>query len=115
MVKWRYKLEFQGKALRETINNGGEDLESCKATLQVLKNCYDQIKRLVEDDWWNFESDYESLEHHIEVLNNPDESKREDALLDGGYDGAFDTTPYKGFEGFVQQLQFYYYRHLKGK
>ena len=87
MVKWRYKLEFQGKALRETINNGGEDLESCKATLQVLKNCYDQIKRLVEDDWWNFESDYESLEHHIEVLNNPDESKREDALLDGGYDG----------------------------
>ena len=87
MVKWRYKLEFQGKALRETINNGGEDLESCKATLQVLKNCYDQIKRLVEDDWWNFESDYESLEYYIEVLNNPDESKREDALLDGGYNG----------------------------
>lgn len=37
MVKWRYKLEFQGKALREIINNGGEDLESCKATLQALK------------------------------------------------------------------------------
>lgn len=37
MVKWRYKLEFQGKTLRETINNGGEDLESCKATLQALK------------------------------------------------------------------------------
>lgn len=87
MVKWRYKLEFQGKALRETINNGGEDLESCKATLQVLKNCYDQIKRLVKDDWWNFESDYESLEYCIEVLNNPDESKREDALLDCGYIG----------------------------
>lgn len=36
-------------------------------------------------------------------------------LLDEIYDGSFDTTPYKGFEGFVQQLQFYYYRHLKGK
>lgn len=53
MTEWRYKLEFHGKALRETINNGGEDLESCKATLQALKDCYDQIKRLVKDDWCN--------------------------------------------------------------
>ena len=29
------------------------------------------------------------------------------------YGGNFDTSPYEGFEGFVQQLQFYYYRHLK--
>lgn len=29
------------------------------------------------------------------------------------YSGNFDTSPYEGFEGFVQQLQFYYYRHLK--
>ena len=36
-------------------------------------------------------------------------------LINEVYDGHFDTTPYKGFEGFVQQLQFYYYRHLKGK
>lgn len=36
-------------------------------------------------------------------------------LLDEIYSGSFDTEPYKGFEGFVQQLQFYYYRHLKGK
>ena len=36
-------------------------------------------------------------------------------LLNEVYSGTFDTTPYKGFEGFVQQLQFYYYRHLKGK
>lgn len=36
-------------------------------------------------------------------------------LLDEVYNGRFDTTPYKGFEGFIQQLQFYYYRHLKGK
>ena len=27
MAKWRYKLEFRGKALREAINNGGEDLD----------------------------------------------------------------------------------------
>lgn len=36
-------------------------------------------------------------------------------MMDEVYGGHFDTTPYKGFEGFVQQLQFYYYRHLKGK
>lgn len=35
MAEWRYKLQFYGKALREKINNGGEDLESCKATLQA--------------------------------------------------------------------------------
>ena len=36
-------------------------------------------------------------------------------LLNEVYSGTFDTTPYKGFEGFVQQLQVYYDRHLKGK
>lgn len=36
-------------------------------------------------------------------------------MIDEVYNGYFDTTPYKGFEGFVQQLQFYYYRSLKGK
>ena len=34
-------------------------------------------------------------------------------MIDEVYNGYFDITPYKGFEGFVQQLQFYYYRHLK--
>ncbi len=29
------------------------------------------------------------------------------------YGGNFDTSPYEGFEGFAQQLQFYYYRYLK--
>ena len=87
MVEWQYKLQFYGKALRETINNGGEDLESCKATLQALKNCYDQIKMLNKDDWWEFEGEYETLLYYIETLNNPDESKRENALLDGGYAG----------------------------
>lgn len=36
-------------------------------------------------------------------------------MIDEIYGGHFDTTPYKDFEGFIQQLQFYYYRHLKGK
>ena len=87
MIKWRYKLEYHGKALRETINTGGDDLESCKKTLLALKDCYDQIKSLVKADWWEFESDYNTLNFYIEALNNPDEGKREDALLDGGYDG----------------------------
>ena len=38
----------------------------------------------MKDDWWEFESDYNTLNFYIEALNNPDEGKREDALLDGG-------------------------------
>lgn len=84
-MKWRYRLDHSGKTLRETINDGDEDLESCKATLHALKDCYDQIKMLVKDDWCNFECEYESLVYYIDVLNNPDEEKREDDLLDSGY------------------------------
>lgn len=36
-------------------------------------------------------------------------------LINEIYEGHFDATPYSGFKGFIQQLQFYYYRHLKGK
>lgn len=31
------------------------------------------------------------------------------------YDDNFDFTPYRGFEGCIQQLMFYYYRHLHEK
>lgn len=86
-MEWRYKLDHSGKTLRETINNGDEGLESCKATLQSLKNCYDQIKKMVKNNWYNFECEYESLEYYIDVLNNPNESEREDALFDSGYNG----------------------------
>ena len=34
-------------------------------------------------------------------------------LLHEVYNDKFDFTPYRGFEGFIQQLQFYYYRNLK--
>lgn len=36
-------------------------------------------------------------------------------LLNEIYDGNFDTDSYKGFEGFIQQLLFYYYRFIHGK
>lgn len=36
-------------------------------------------------------------------------------ILDDVYGGDFDGSPYKGFLGFVQLLEFYYYRHLNGK
>lgn len=36
-------------------------------------------------------------------------------LIENIYHGEFDPTPYQGFEGFIQQLQFYYYRSMKGK
>lgn len=88
MRKWKYSLTIQGKLLRQAISNGGEDIESCKTILQALKSCYDQIKGLVKDDWWNFISDYESLEYYIDVLNDSDVNKRRGALLDGGFAGS---------------------------
>lgn len=36
-------------------------------------------------------------------------------LIENIYHGEFDPTHYQGFEGFIQQLQFYYYRSMKGK
>lgn len=36
-------------------------------------------------------------------------------LLHEVYNDNFDFTPYHGFEGFIQQLMFYYYRHLKAR
>lgn len=36
-------------------------------------------------------------------------------ILTNIYDNKFDFTPYAGFEGYVQQLMFYYYRHLNEK
>lgn len=35
-------------------------------------------------------------------------------LIDDVYSGSFDITPYAPCAGYVQQLQFYYYRSLKG-
>ena len=36
-------------------------------------------------------------------------------ILHAVYNDNFDFTPYHGFEGFIQQLMFYYYRHLKAR
>lgn len=36
-------------------------------------------------------------------------------VLNSIYKGLFDITPYKGFEGFIQQLMFYYYRDIARK
>lgn len=35
-------------------------------------------------------------------------------LIDDVYGGSFDVEPYREWAGFVQQIMFYYYRHLKG-
>lgn len=35
-------------------------------------------------------------------------------LIDDVYCGHFDVEPYREWAGFVQQIMFYYYRHLKG-
>lgn len=36
-MKWKYDLKSFGKELRQCINEGGEDLESCRKTLRALE------------------------------------------------------------------------------
>ena len=59
MANWKYKLEFEGKALRELINKE-ETMENIVAIYKQLINCLKTWKkRLVE-------SDKEDLEYGIE-------------------------------------------------
>lgn len=61
MANWKYKLEFEGKALRELINKE-ETMENIVAIYKQLINCLKTWKkRLVE-------SDKEDLEYGIEEM-----------------------------------------------
>lgn len=61
MANWKYKLEFEGKALRELINKE-ETMENIVAIYKQLINCLKTWKkRLVE-------SDKEDLEYDIEEM-----------------------------------------------
>ncbi len=73
-MKWKFSLGYWGIRLRKCINgNNPESLE---------------IHRIVtEDDWWDFENYYTTLESDIDILNEEDNIKREDRLLAVGYDG----------------------------
>lgn len=85
-MKWAYSLNFCGKNLREAINNGGEDLDSCKSTLQSLLDCYKQIQRLIpQDDWYEFENEQDNIEELLEIFGC-DDVLRENRLLSCGYD-----------------------------
>lgn len=87
-MKWKYDLKGFGKELRQCINNGGEDLESCRKTLRALENCYKLIKSKVpEDDWEEISEEYRTVRQHIDILSIEDESEREDRLMDENFDG----------------------------
>lgn len=88
MRKWWYSLNYAGKTLRQTISDGGEDLQSCKETLKALDWCYQEIKRkLAEDDWMEIELEYDLLQSLMRIIDIADEAEREDRLIDIGYDG----------------------------
>ena len=87
-MKWKYDLKSFGKELRQCINEGGEDLESCRKTLRALENCYKLIKSKVsEDDEEEISEEYRTVRQHIDILSIEDESEREDRLLDENFDG----------------------------
>lgn len=50
--------------------------------------------------------------HHMEAYPIDTWMKK---LIENVYDGHFDVTPYQKCAGYVQQLQFYYYRSLGGE
>lgn len=86
--KWKYDLKNTGKSLRQCINDGGEDLESCRKTLRELENCYKLIKSKVpEGDWEEISEEYRNVQHHIDILSIEDEIEREDRLLDENFTG----------------------------
>ncbi len=79
-------MDSCGKNLRKTIDNGGEDLDSCKATLLSLANCYKQIQKMIpQDDWYGFEEEQDRVKELLEIFDK-DDALREDCLLDLGYD-----------------------------
>lgn len=87
-MKWKYDLKSFGKELRQCINEGGEDLESCRKTLRALESCYKLIKSKVsEDDWEEISEEYRTVRQHIDILSVEDEAEREDRLLDEDFTG----------------------------
>lgn len=88
MANWKYSIDTHGKILRAAIAYGGEDLQSCKNTITALKDCMDQIKKLVsEEEWFSFEDLYENIESDISLLNIDDDEKRMDTFEKMGYTG----------------------------
>jgi hypothetical protein len=88
-MEWKYNLVYYGSKLRESIHcYEPESVESCRTTLNVLKNCYDKIHKIVTtDEWWDIEDYYTTLESDIDILNEENDIKRENRLLTVGYDG----------------------------
>lgn len=85
-MKWRFTLG-SGPALRQMINDGDEDLESCKKTLAALETCYKEIKRrLGSGDLEDVSEELENVQEHIQILNK-EEIDRLDNLIDLGFDG----------------------------
>lgn len=86
-MKWKHGLGLQGKALREAIRSGGEDLESCKKTMSALLDCYNNIRLMLPDEeFFDFEEEKDSVEELIEIFDLSDDFM-EDALLDLGLSG----------------------------
>lgn len=87
-MAWKYDLSTTGKFLRQQINDGGEDIESCRKTLSALEKCYRLIKNKVsETEWENFANTFQNVRQHIDTLSVEDKIEQEDRLLDDGFDG----------------------------
>jgi len=87
-MRWRYSLNLCGKRLRTVINNGDETLNSCKATLLSLLECYKEIQRKVsQDERLEFEDEYERINELLEIFDE-EECSLDDHLLNFGYNKA---------------------------
>lgn len=85
-MKWRIHL-LTGAELRQTINDGGEDLESCKETLSALEKCYQEIENKIDAEAREeISCELETVQEHIRILNL-DDCSMEDALEENGFYG----------------------------
>lgn len=89
MSRWKYSLGNVGLELREAINNREDNLESCRDTMQALNRCYERIKNIIDTETWFFffEDYFENFITDLDILNEPDEIKREDRFLVSRYTG----------------------------
>lgn len=68
MRNWKYRLEFEGKKLRELINNSNSGKDKAEIVLYIRKCCEILMKKFEEDS-----DEYYDIEELYDLLNGDDE------------------------------------------
>lgn len=97
MANWKYSLNAEGRALRETIHEGDNTVESCIHTLQHLLTCLKSLKSKLPDDeyiWY-----FEDLEMNVESSINEFQE-----AVGNNFEGFFEEGYYAYAEDCVNEM-----------